>query len=414
MAGSAHLVVRPPEPHETDALLACSEAAYSLRYPPPLRERLVQGVEGGGFRCAFAEGELVGMAASYDVELTVPGPRQVPVAALSEVAVLPTFRRRGVLSGLMDVLLDEAGARGHPLAVLFASEGGIYGRFGFGPACHAARYRLERSRAGSARHREPAGTVRLLPEAHAKSAFPAVFDVARRARVGEIDRSPSWWQGVFEDHGDGTRSLGTRSPGARFLCCYEERGRIDGYAIYEVPAGAEASERTLELVELVALHPAAYAALWEYLLGVDLVGRVVTGERPVDEPLRHLLADPRALETTQVVDHLWVRLLDPAAALGARRYAGPGELVLEVTGSGPGPGRYRLVAGEGGAASVEATGAPADVRLDLAALASSYLGGTTFGALGAAGRAQELAPGALSRASALFGVPEAPYCTAEF
>ena len=413
MPRRSRFVVRPPEPHETDALVACSEAAFSLRYPPRLRERLADDLEAGTFRCAFADGELVGMAALYDVELTVPGPHQVRAAALSEVAVLPTFRRRGVLSGLMDALLGEAGGRGHPLVVLLASEGGIYGRFGFGPACLAAHYRLERPAAHLADHPSPPGAVRLLPEAHARSAFPAVFDAARRARVGEIDRSPSWWQGVFDDPGASLRGLGAGAGGARFLCSYEEGGRIDGYAIYEVGSARRAAERSLELAELVALTPPAYTALWGYLLGVDLVGRVVTGERPVDEPLRHLLADPRSLETTRVVDHLWVRLLDPLAALRARRYAGPGQLVVEVTGSGPGPGSYRLDVGESGEASVAVATAPGDVRLDLAALASAYLGGTSFGSLGAAGRAEERTAGALARASALFGVPEAPFCTAE-
>lgn len=353
----------------------------------------------------------MGVAASYDVELTVPGGRVVPAAGLSEIAVLPTHRRRGVLRSLLGEVLVEARARARPVAVLFASEGGIYGRFGFAPACSAARYRLERRRATLRDVPAIAGQVRLLSIADARVALPAVFEVARRHRTGEIDRSPSGWQGLLED--------GPQAPGAgsaRFVCCYEEAGQIDGYAVYDVlpsPTSAD-GERTCRLVELVALVPSAEVALWRYLLGLDLVGRFETEDRPVDEPLRHLLADPRALATSSVSDQLWLKLLDPAAALAARAYPSAGSLVLEVAGAGVEvPGRLLVEVDGGGSASVSVTERPAELRLDATALATCYLGGTSVAALAQAGRVEEVAPGALWRASALFGAPRSPFCTAD-
>lgn len=405
------VVVREPEAHEIEAVLACSEAAYSLRYPATTRERLIAQVEAGGFRCAFVGGELVGVLASYPIELTLPGPVLAGGVGVSEVAVHPAARRKGVLTALMDHALGEAGAAKRSLAALFASEGAIYGRFGFGPACYAARYELDRARAelapGTSR---PPGRVRLIDETEARSVLPAVFEDARRSRPGEVDRSPTWWDGVFDEH-----RQAMRPPGARFFACYVHRGRVDGYAVYDVatPARNEFSERILELVELVAIDEAAYVGLWAFLAGIDLVERIVTRDRPLDEPLRHLLADPRALETTRVVDHLWLRLVDVPAALSSRRYATAGELVLEVTGAGPEPGRFRLEVGPDGAAEAGPCSAPAELRLDLAALASCYLGATSPDSLARAGRVLELAPGAVSRARTLLSGPT-PYSTADF
>lgn len=340
----------------------------------------------------------------------MPGTRQVPVAGLSEVAVLPTFRRRGVLRVLVRRLLDDAAKRGLSMAVLFASEGGIYGRFGFAPACFAARYRVDLARAALRSVPEPPGTVRLLTATEARGALPEVFDLARRARPGEIDRSPTAWQAVL----DGPVPPGIPGPG-RFICSYVEHGRVDGYAVYDVGPASRSAEthRDLELVELVALHSRAEVALWRYLTSMDLVSRLVTDERPTDEPLRHLLVDPRALETTAVADHLWLRVLDPLAALAARRYSAPGRLVLEVDGDEGPATRVLIEAADDGEAVVTPSVQPAEVRLDLAGLGACYLGATTPALLGRVGRADELVPGALDRASALFAAASAPFCTAD-
>lgn len=401
------LVVRPPEPHEAEAALACSEAAYGLRYPPELRARLLERLEGGAFRCAIAaDGELVGVAAAYELELTVPGPALLPVVGWSEIAVLPTARRRGVLRALLASLRAEAVAAGRAGVVLYASEGGIYGRFGFAPACAAARYRLDLARTRLREGVPPAGQVRLLRADEAASALPAVFDLARRACPGELDRGPGTWRDLLAG--------GARSGAARFACAYEEDGQVEGYAVYDIgPEASDGSGRELELVELVGLEGAAEAALWAYLLGTDLVERVVTSERPVDEPLRHLLEDPRSLETTSIEDLLWLQVLDPVAALSARRYAAGGSLVLEVAPVDAMPVRLLLEVEESGAAVARATSAPAELALDGAALAAAYLGGTSLGALARAGRVEERRAGALRRAIGLFAVGRAPFCTAD-
>src|SRR4051812_22705878 len=73
-------------------------------------------------RVAFEGGEIVGVSRNYSFELTLPGGAQVPAAAVSWVAVMPTHRRQGVLTRLIAALHDDARARDEPAAILTASE----------------------------------------------------------------------------------------------------------------------------------------------------------------------------------------------------------------------------------------------------------------------------------------------------
>src|SRR5690606_513793 len=77
---------------------------------------------------------LVGVAGAFTRDMTVPG-AVVPAAHVTMVGVAPTHRRRGLLRRLMHRQLREVyEARREPFAVLWASEGRIYQRFGYGLA----------------------------------------------------------------------------------------------------------------------------------------------------------------------------------------------------------------------------------------------------------------------------------------
>jgi predicted N-acetyltransferase YhbS len=81
-----------------------------------------------------AGGVLAGITTSYEFDVSVPG-GSVPAAGVTWVGVLPTYRRRRVLSTLMQAQLDAVhDAATEPIAVLWASEPQIYGRFGYGMA----------------------------------------------------------------------------------------------------------------------------------------------------------------------------------------------------------------------------------------------------------------------------------------
>jgi predicted acetyltransferase len=116
---------------------------------------------------------------------------------------------------------------------------------------------------------------------------------------------------------------------------------------------------------------------------------------------------------------MWLRILDVPAALEARSYVGLGSLVLEVADAviGANDGRWQLsVPGSDrrGGPSVTRTSAEPDLSLDIAALASVYLGALRFADLARAGRVRECQPGALLTADVLFTSARAPWCTTMF
>lgn len=93
------------------------------------------------------DGKAIGTTAAYSFELTLPGDFIVPAAGITAVGVLPTHRRQGVLTEMMRHQLADLRERGDFRAVLLATEGQIYGRFGYGPATCTRRLTVQRSRA---------------------------------------------------------------------------------------------------------------------------------------------------------------------------------------------------------------------------------------------------------------------------
>jgi predicted acetyltransferase len=181
-------------------------------------------------------------------------------------------------------------------------------------------------------------------------------------------------------------------------------------------------EGVIEVREAVTADPAAAAAIWGDLLSRDLTTEFHAGMRPVDDPLLHLLADPRRVRA-RVSDGLWVRLVDVAGALTQRRYACPVDVVIEVTDDGCAwnQGRWWLTAGAAGTpahgagtaglgATCERTGDPADIALPVQALSAAYLGGTRLGPMAAAGLVTELRPGTLAPLSTALSWDPALWC----
>lgn len=351
---------------------------------------------------AFDGDQMVGTGANYSFQLTVPG-GTAPAAGVTAIAVLPSHRRRGILTAMMTRLFADARDRSEPLAILFASESGIYGRYGFGQASmdldltiRRGEGRLTEGNAGPG----PQGAVRLraADPLAARAELAAVFDAERALRPGMLARNERWWTALLTDV-PALRPAGT-SPLRCLLA--EDADGPRGYALYRTKPSWDAShlaEGELQIRELHALDPAATAALWSDLLGRDLVGEVTARMRPLDEPLLAMLAESRRARPT-VSDGLWLRLLDLPAAMRRRGYAAAANLVLEVIDPviAGNEGRWRLQTGGpgDGLVSCDRTEAAADVRLTVQALAAGYLGGAQFSQLAGAGHAVELTTGSLA------------------
>lgn len=352
----------------------------------------------------------VATVSSWPTRLTVPGDRDVEGWAISSVTVAPTHRRRGIARGLLEAELAAARGQGSPVAILTVSESTIYGRFGFAPAAFAADLTIATRRARWTGPVAP-GRVHLVDRAALRAQAPEIEARARRGVPGEIDRWDRLWDRM---HGL-TEDTAKDAPALRAIRYDDPDGTPQGFALYRVKEqGDDFTQHLVTVTELVAATDDAYAALWRYLIELDLVSEVRIGLRSVDEPLRWLVADARSIRTTAVTDHLWVRILDVPAALAARGYAAADSLVIEVDDPyGYAAGRYLLTTTAEGAATVaELTGsAPegaAHLALGAAELGALYLGGVSALTLLAAGRVQERTPGAAARAEALFRSPVAP------
>lgn len=349
-----------------------------------------------------ADGRPVGTAGAYSFELTLPGRIIAPAAGVSFVGVLPTHRRQGVLSAMMRHQLTDLRARGEFLAVLLASEAPIYGRFGYGPATYTKRLTVQRHQAAFVAPRAPAapatGSVEILHSADCAEILEAVYDRYRRTLPGALSRPSRWWELRA-----GQPPI---APTPRYVAVHHDADGVpDGYASYALGDGG-----VLTVDEIIATDDAVVTALSRFVIGHDLVTKVVIKHFPPEHPLRWQLADFRAAEVTNDTDWLWVRLLDVPQALTARGWSTDVELVLDVDDPFLGErSRYLLTVRDGKAECVPTDRAP-DLSMDVRDLGSVYLGGTAPSALVRAGHIRSHNPGAAGLADALFRAERTPHC----
>jgi len=357
---------------------------------------------------AFDGNTPVGGTAIYARSLTVPG-AVLPVAGVTWVGVAPTHRRRGILTSLTRKQLTglhESG--GEPIAALRPSEAAIYGRFGYGPATRGNQLRCDkRSMVFRPGTDFGDGTVQLLDRDTARSSIEKVYDQVRAGSIAWPDRAERFWNSRLRD---APKSRGGATS-LRYAVHWDADGETTGYVLYRINDAQDVlgnDTSAVRIVELAATTRQAYTTLWRFLAGIDLVPWIEY-EAAVDEPLPHLLTEPRAVRST-VVDRLWVRLVDVDRALAGRRYSAPLDVVLHVEDDFCpwNTGLYRLQA-EGNAVTCERTKAPADLRLTAAELGAVFLGGTTLASLAAAGSVEELRPGALTRATRAFRADREPF-----
>jgi predicted acetyltransferase len=363
-------------------------------------DRAEGGYQPGRVLGAFESDVLVGTARSFDAELTVPGDRRLALAAVTGVGVRADRTRRGVLGDLMRYQFADLAARGVPVASLHATEGLIYGRFGYGIATTGKSYTVDRGRARLRPEVPEGGEVEILDPGDAPGRLPEVYAALPHPRPGMMTRPPHWWPGFRNYLAKSEFPMVTalhRSP-------FPGGPRVDGFVVYHVENRQE--RRVLVVNALHAAGTDALAGLWRFLLRVDLVDEIQARTRPCDEPAELLFTDPRACRVTGIEDETWLRLVDVAAALSAREYDGE-PMVLEVRDPVlPGnSGRYRV--GPGG---VERTGAVPELELAVDSLAMVYLGGWRPSALAAVGRIRAQRPGALARADRLLASTTSAWC----
>lgn len=397
--------IRNPSEEELRAAMRVTESAFGEEQKDEDFERHRKMLPRERFFAAYDGERPVGTAASFPFRLAVPG-GELSAGGVTWVGVLPSHRRRGILRQLMRSQLDDLRERGEPLAILWASEAAIYGRFGYGIAAPSTEMNADRSRFAFREDPGPVGTVRIVDFDEAMQLLPRVYDEVWRQIPGFVARSADWWEQYRLADPEHWR----RGAGPKFCALLEIGDQPVAYAIYRIKQGWEDgySQAQVRLLETLAATPVAARELWRFVFGIDLIVRI-RGKYDPASPLFLLMTDPRSLQL-RVSEGLWLRFVDLEAALAGRTYHGDDSVVIEVRDSFCpwNEGRWRV------GREVGRTDDAAELELDSADLASAYLGAFDFHRLAEAERVRELGPGALERATTLFRSPRPPFCPEDF
>jgi predicted acetyltransferase len=398
--------IRNPAQEELRAAMESTHVAFAEPLSDDHFDRTTKVLPRERFYAAYEDGLPVGTAADFDFRLTIPG-GELPAGGVTWVGVLPSHRRRGILTQLMRRELDDIHERGEPLAILWASEAAIYGRFGYGIAAPTAQMNADHSRFALRDDPGPQGRTRIVPLEDALEPCRHVYDTVCPTIPGFTARDDEVWTTFRLADPEEWR----RGASPKYAAVVEIDGAPAAYALYRIKPGWEHgfSQSEVRLVETLAAGPTAERELWRFIFGIDLITRV-EGRLDPASPLFLMVVDPRSLHL-RVSEGLWLRLVDVGAALAARSYASDDEIVLDLRDEFCpwNAGRWRV-----GRSGVERTDADADLALDVADLASVYLGAFTFSRLAAAERVREVQDGALVRADALFRTSRPPYCPEDF
>lgn len=350
---------------------------------------------------AFVEGQLVGTADAVTSRLTLPGGAIVGHAAVTHVGVLPSFTRKGIATKLMRHQLRDCAARGEVVATLRASEATIYGRYGYAVASSSQTVEVRTARAALRPDVGAGGPVRLVDAAQAWDLLPRIYGDNRPSRPGTIDRPDAWWESL--------RLRSESSPAPLYVAVHGAPGSETGFARYR-PTDTEkwfiSDQRTIAVEDFFAPSAKAYLGLLRFLLGLDLVDRVVFWMLPVDDPLPWLVRDRRAVRITAVHDETWLRVISAHQALSARRYAGDGAVIVAVTDPLlPQNSASFAITGDG----AEPTDLRPQLHVGIEGLAAVLLGGATWRSIAVAGLARADDPAAFAVADRLFAVGDAPH-----
>ena len=348
--------------------------------------------------------------ATFRKTLNIGFGRTLESHMVTAVTVRTSHRRRGLLRRMMSEDLSLAKEDGVAMAALTASEGTIYGRFGYGVASFERTVKVDTTARFNVRH-QPTGSVEIADPKTLLELAPVIFDRVHRITPGSLGRQ-DWYRQLAS--GSLARD-GKEDPAIKVALHYGPHGDINGYVSYKF-LGWDTEPYTVEVVDLVAAGNDAYLELWQFLGAIDLVERVSWDEAPLDDPLTWALTDPRCIDSSDSRDMLWLRILDVPKALEARGYPADGHVVLEVTdplGLTAGTFAVRV---DGGDAVVERLPdtAEADLTLDVSALSSIYLGAVCPVTLTAAGRIRENTPGSALMARQMFAVERATHCLTHF
>lgn len=381
-------------------------AAYVFASEDGMEEE-VGGLQADWTVCAFVNGRMASTLGMWPFTVRLDG-SPVPMAGVTLVGTLPNYRRRGLLRQTMRRAFTVMRDRRQPLAILWASMGAIYQRFGYGLASTGVTYRFDPRMASLAsRPQDIPGRIDLLSPTDAYPIIKPVFIEWASPRNLIIHRSAELWR------------ISTFRPPRKGLPVHvavyrDETGAPRGYAVYTTMAvdhAPDEGEQEVQVTELIALTPNAWVALWEFLRAHDLARRIHFRSVPPDDPAPELLLEPRVLNR-RTQDAIWMRVVDVPAALEARPFGASGRLTISIPRDELCPwneGTWRLET-DGQRAEVRRVDADPDIVAEPAVLASLLAGHRSATYQKRAGRLQARDEATIRLVDDLFRTSYEPFC----
>ena len=356
--------IRTPTDDDWPAICRADGRAFAQHYSDDDIEVARRIHDLGRFRIAVEGGAIVSIAGSYAFDVTLPGGTTMPMGGVTWVSTATTHRRRGLMRAVVEAVHDDIDDRGEPVASLYASEGSIYDHLGYGIATQVRVSSIDVRRAQlRPEFADARSGVRLVEGDEAIASMAEIWDRFRRRRTGEIGRDDALHDHLYDSR---SKPQGSLTP-ASFLV------HDDGYAVYRMEQDWNDGHprHVVHLLEFAAVTAEAHLALWQTLLAIDLVSVIKTRALAADEPLPHLLSNPRLLRTTEVNDGVWVNVRDVAIAFGNRTYRSADRLIVECDGR-----RWAIEGGPDGASCRGVRSKP-DLTTTSAGLGSLLYGGVT-------------------------------------
>jgi len=356
--------------------------------------------------CAFEDGKLATSYMAWPLTMCFDGV-EIPVAGVSMVGTLPIYRRRGHLRKVtkqhFEILYER---KQQPISALFASMAAIYQRFGYGIVSSKDAYKVEPRRLQFAVECKVHGS---FYEADDKD-MTTILDIYQKfamRRVGYLKRDKD--MKVAPGHMMTVLAM-PPSPTPLMKVVYQEDGEPQGYVIYSVVGEMGPGGQHLNIREMAWLTPQAYRAIWDYFANMDLVEDISWGRVPPDDPLPHLLLEPRKLNTVSS-DGLMARLVDVRRALPLRPYAEEAALTFEIIDdfcpwNG---GKWRLDMSPTGA-SVKQTDESPQLTMPVSTLAMLMFGQISASEAARMARLDVHDKGALETWNRVMRTPYRPYC----
>ncbi len=223
-------------PERVEEFMTATMRGFHQDYDPAAAVAARGVLEPERFFGFTVDGRWIATCGAYTRVMTVPGGR-VPTAAVTYVTVSPGYRRRGLLNQMMAHQLRDVAERGEPVALLWASERSIYGRYGYGPATPILH--LEGPTQETTFRSDVdlgTGSVGEVDKAECRQVVERLHARLLPERPGALDRPSAWWDAVFYDH-PSRRHGGTAN---RYALHFDPAGDPNGFLAFRMAtAGGE-------------------------------------------------------------------------------------------------------------------------------------------------------------------------------